>query len=115
MSSLELFPTSQLIHLKPQHTVAKPAEHSDDKRGDSESMPAIRLLGLGRATIEAAASDHEAGASRRRLSGFYYPGEDDPRAAASTFSDGVGYGMNRAFLYKLLWTSFMPLHARRPW
>ena len=35
MSSLELFPTSQLIHLKPQHTVAKPAEHSDDKRGDS--------------------------------------------------------------------------------
>ena len=35
MSSLELFPISQLIYLKLQHTVAKPAEHSDGKRGDS--------------------------------------------------------------------------------
>ncbi len=37
MSSLELFPISQLIHLKLQHTVAKPAEHSDDKRGEKGS------------------------------------------------------------------------------
>ena len=35
MSSLELFPISQLIHLKLQRTVAKPAEHSDDKKDDS--------------------------------------------------------------------------------
>ena len=50
MSSLELFPISQLIHLKLQHTVAKPAEHSDDdKRGDSMQIhrkrPRASLLG----------------------------------------------------------------------
>ena len=53
MSSLELFPISQLIHLKLQHTVAKPAEHSDDKRGDSEDPPSAPLASLA-AAVDAA-------------------------------------------------------------
>ena len=44
MSSLELFPISQLIYLKLQHTVAKPAEHSDGKRGDSDCEEPRRTL-----------------------------------------------------------------------